>query len=201
PAAVSTGIGSQVQRPLAVVVVAGMLIGPVMLLVVAPALQVVFLGRSREVTQPDGQGRAPIELHQEQGRALGERRGGHGWGKGMAPRAFPYVAQAPQAPQPAQTARKWQVTRNLHIPGPVYPAGAEGTQRPRIARSGREGLNDTHCCRALLLKAALERPRNEETRAAAGPRQLPNSGARCERGSAVAPTLFLVRPEDIPLRQ
>jgi len=119
----------------------------------------------------------------------------------MAPRAFPYVAQAPQAPQPAQTARKWQVTRNLHIPGPVYPAGAEGTQRPRIARSGREGLNDTHCCRALLLKAALERPRNEETRAAAGPRQLPNSGARCERGSAVAPTLFLVRPEDIPLRQ
>jgi heavy metal efflux system protein len=46
PAAISTGIGSQVQRPLAVVVVAGMLIGPIMLLVVAPALQVMFLGRS-----------------------------------------------------------------------------------------------------------------------------------------------------------
>src|SRR5262249_45660372 len=43
PAAVSTGIGSQVQRPLAVVVVAGMLIGPVLLLVVAPALPVMFL--------------------------------------------------------------------------------------------------------------------------------------------------------------
>jgi cobalt-zinc-cadmium resistance protein CzcA len=43
PAAVSTGIGSQVQRPLAVVVVAGMLIGPILLLVVAPALQVMFL--------------------------------------------------------------------------------------------------------------------------------------------------------------
>jgi cobalt-zinc-cadmium resistance protein CzcA len=39
PAAASTGIGSPVQRPLAVVVVAGVLIGPIMLLVVAPALQ------------------------------------------------------------------------------------------------------------------------------------------------------------------
>src|SRR5262249_61692630 len=47
PAAVLTGIGSQVQRPLAVVVVAGMLIGPIMLLVVAPAVQVMFLGAGR----------------------------------------------------------------------------------------------------------------------------------------------------------
>jgi cobalt-zinc-cadmium resistance protein CzcA len=44
PAALSTGIGSQVQRPLAIVVVGGMLIGPVMLLVVVPALQTLFLG-------------------------------------------------------------------------------------------------------------------------------------------------------------
>jgi heavy metal efflux system protein len=44
PAAVSSGIGSQVQRPLATVVVGGMLLGPVMLLVVAPALQMIFLG-------------------------------------------------------------------------------------------------------------------------------------------------------------
>jgi cobalt-zinc-cadmium resistance protein CzcA len=43
PAAVSTGIGSQVQRPLATVVVGGMLIGPVVLLVVVPALQTLFL--------------------------------------------------------------------------------------------------------------------------------------------------------------
>jgi cobalt-zinc-cadmium resistance protein CzcA len=43
PAAVSTGIGSQVQRPLATVVVGGMLLGPIMLLVVAPALQVMVL--------------------------------------------------------------------------------------------------------------------------------------------------------------
>jgi multidrug efflux pump subunit AcrB len=44
PAAVSTGIGSQVQRPLATVVVGGMLIGPIMLLVVVPALRMLFLG-------------------------------------------------------------------------------------------------------------------------------------------------------------
>ena len=43
PAAISTGIGSQVQRPLATVIVGGMLIGPVMLLVVVPALQTLFL--------------------------------------------------------------------------------------------------------------------------------------------------------------
>jgi cobalt-zinc-cadmium resistance protein CzcA len=47
PAALSTGIGSQVQRPLATVVVGGMLIGPVMLLLVAPALQMMFLGQQR----------------------------------------------------------------------------------------------------------------------------------------------------------
>jgi cobalt-zinc-cadmium resistance protein CzcA len=45
PAAVSTGIGSQVQRPLATVIVGGMLIGPIMLLVVVPALQTLFLAR------------------------------------------------------------------------------------------------------------------------------------------------------------
>jgi len=45
PAAVSTGIGSQVQRPLATVVVGGMLVGPIMLLVVVPALRMMFLER------------------------------------------------------------------------------------------------------------------------------------------------------------
>jgi cobalt-zinc-cadmium resistance protein CzcA len=43
PAAISTGIGSQVQRPLATVVVGGMLIGPVIMLVVVPALQTLVL--------------------------------------------------------------------------------------------------------------------------------------------------------------
>jgi cobalt-zinc-cadmium resistance protein CzcA len=48
PAAISTGIGSQVQRPLATVIVGGMLIGPIMLLVVVPALQTFFLGRGHQ---------------------------------------------------------------------------------------------------------------------------------------------------------
>jgi cobalt-zinc-cadmium resistance protein CzcA len=45
PAAVSTGIGSEVQRPLAAVVVGGMLLGSIMLLVVVPAFNMAFLGR------------------------------------------------------------------------------------------------------------------------------------------------------------
>jgi cobalt-zinc-cadmium resistance protein CzcA len=47
PAAISTGIGSQVQRPLATVIVGGMLIGPIMLLAVVPALQTLFLKDER----------------------------------------------------------------------------------------------------------------------------------------------------------
>ncbi len=43
PAAVSTGIGSQVQRPLATVVVGGLLLGPLLLLVVVPSVCLVFL--------------------------------------------------------------------------------------------------------------------------------------------------------------
>jgi cobalt-zinc-cadmium resistance protein CzcA len=45
PAAISTGIGSQVQRPLATVIVGGMMLGPVMLLLAVPALRMIFLGR------------------------------------------------------------------------------------------------------------------------------------------------------------
>jgi heavy metal efflux system protein len=52
PAAVSTGIGSQVQRPLATVVVGGMLIGPIVLLVVVPALQTLFLDRREPPLAP-----------------------------------------------------------------------------------------------------------------------------------------------------
>ncbi len=47
PAAISTGIGSQVQRPLATVIVGGMLVGPVLLLLVVPALKIVFLGQDK----------------------------------------------------------------------------------------------------------------------------------------------------------
>ncbi|HEV2332683.1 MAG TPA: efflux RND transporter permease subunit [Gammaproteobacteria bacterium] len=44
PAAVSTGIGSEVQRPLATVVVGGMVLGSILLLLVVPALEVMLLG-------------------------------------------------------------------------------------------------------------------------------------------------------------
>jgi cobalt-zinc-cadmium resistance protein CzcA len=47
PAAISRGIGSEVQRPLATVVVGGMLLGSIMLLIVVPALKMVLLGKDR----------------------------------------------------------------------------------------------------------------------------------------------------------
>jgi cobalt-zinc-cadmium resistance protein CzcA len=45
PAAVSSGIGSQVQKPLAVVVVAGMMLAPIVILVTLPALISMFSRR------------------------------------------------------------------------------------------------------------------------------------------------------------
>jgi cobalt-zinc-cadmium resistance protein CzcA len=54
PAAVSTGIGSQVQRPLATVVVGGMFIGPIILLVVVPAIQTLFLERASRAAPATG---------------------------------------------------------------------------------------------------------------------------------------------------
>jgi heavy metal efflux system protein len=53
PAAISTGIGSQVQRPLATVIVGGMLLGPIMLLIAVPALRMVFLGRGESHHPPE----------------------------------------------------------------------------------------------------------------------------------------------------
>ncbi|HLK71565.1 MAG TPA: efflux RND transporter permease subunit, partial [Steroidobacteraceae bacterium] len=51
PAALSTDIGSQVQRPLAIVVVGGMLLAPVLILMVLPALVLTF---SRRQPSPAG---------------------------------------------------------------------------------------------------------------------------------------------------
>jgi cobalt-zinc-cadmium resistance protein CzcA len=48
PAAVSTGIGSQVQRPLALVVVGGVLLAPLFILTVLPVLVDVFARRREE---------------------------------------------------------------------------------------------------------------------------------------------------------
>jgi len=47
PAAVSTGIGSQVQKPLALVVVGGILLAPVLILIVLPVLIGMFAQSSR----------------------------------------------------------------------------------------------------------------------------------------------------------
>ena len=61
PAAISHGIGSQVQRPLATVVVGGMFIGPLLLLVVAPALRKIFLSREREEVVDDSEAAVAVE--------------------------------------------------------------------------------------------------------------------------------------------
>jgi cobalt-zinc-cadmium resistance protein CzcA len=54
PAAFSTGIGSQVQRPLALVVVGGMLLAPVLILLVLPVLILRF-SKARDLpTESDG---------------------------------------------------------------------------------------------------------------------------------------------------
>jgi cobalt-zinc-cadmium resistance protein CzcA len=46
PAAISTGIGSQVQKPLAIVVVSGMALAPILILIVLPALIAFFPRRT-----------------------------------------------------------------------------------------------------------------------------------------------------------
>ncbi len=56
PAALSNGIGSQVQKPLAIVVVSGILLAPVLILIVLPVLVDVF---SRHVN--------PVEAAGEEG--------------------------------------------------------------------------------------------------------------------------------------
>lgn len=53
PAAVSTGIGSQVQRPLAMVVVGGILLAPVLILIVLPVM--IDLFSNRPVRYPEGE--------------------------------------------------------------------------------------------------------------------------------------------------
>jgi cobalt-zinc-cadmium resistance protein CzcA len=46
PAALSTGIGSQVQKPLAVVVVGGMMLAPIVILITLPVLILLFSRRA-----------------------------------------------------------------------------------------------------------------------------------------------------------
>jgi cobalt-zinc-cadmium resistance protein CzcA len=60
PAAVSSGIGSQVQKPLAVVVVTGMMVAPIVILIMLPALISKFSRRGRAELAADGR-LAPAE--------------------------------------------------------------------------------------------------------------------------------------------
>jgi cobalt-zinc-cadmium resistance protein CzcA len=52
PAAFSTGIGSQVQRPLALVVVGGMLLAPLLILLVLPVLILRFSQAQEMPSEP-----------------------------------------------------------------------------------------------------------------------------------------------------
>jgi cobalt-zinc-cadmium resistance protein CzcA len=53
PAALSTGIGSQVQKPLALVVVGGILLAPVLILIILPVLIDIFSRRGRHVEKKE----------------------------------------------------------------------------------------------------------------------------------------------------
>jgi cobalt-zinc-cadmium resistance protein CzcA len=55
PAAVSTGIGSQVQKPLALVVVGGIIVAPLLILVVLPVLIEVFTARETRIADIDAE--------------------------------------------------------------------------------------------------------------------------------------------------
>jgi cobalt-zinc-cadmium resistance protein CzcA len=55
----STGIGSQVQRPLALVVVGGSLLAPVLILVVLPVLLFMFSRRVAPYRPPETSGHFP----------------------------------------------------------------------------------------------------------------------------------------------
>ncbi|HXX10874.1 MAG TPA: efflux RND transporter permease subunit, partial [Burkholderiales bacterium] len=52
PAAMSTGIGSQVQKPLALVVVGGILLAPVLILILLPVLIELFSRRGVIIAEP-----------------------------------------------------------------------------------------------------------------------------------------------------
>jgi cobalt-zinc-cadmium resistance protein CzcA len=58
PAAMSNGIGSQVQKPLALVVVGGIMLAPILILIVLPVLIDLFSRRAVEESESEG----PLEL-------------------------------------------------------------------------------------------------------------------------------------------
>jgi heavy metal efflux system protein len=64
PAAVSSGVGTQVQQPLAVVVVAGMLLSPICSLLIIPTLARIFMGTNAAASKPKaGDGHQAAAAH------------------------------------------------------------------------------------------------------------------------------------------
>jgi heavy metal efflux system protein len=61
PAAVSTGIGSQVQKPLALVVVGGILLAPVLILIILPVLIDIFSRRGWRLVKKEEPELAPVK--------------------------------------------------------------------------------------------------------------------------------------------
>ena len=60
PAAISTGIGSQVQQPLACVIVGGMLLSPICSLLMIPTLARIFMPAVPQSLQPQEPGPDPV---------------------------------------------------------------------------------------------------------------------------------------------
>jgi cobalt-zinc-cadmium resistance protein CzcA len=60
PAALSSGIGSQVQKPLAIVVVGGMALAPFVILVTLPVLILLFSRRSPRTAGADATVPGPV---------------------------------------------------------------------------------------------------------------------------------------------
>jgi heavy metal efflux system protein len=61
PAAVSTGVGSQVQKPLALVVVGGILLAPVLILIILPVLIDIFSRRGRRAEKKEVPELVPVK--------------------------------------------------------------------------------------------------------------------------------------------
>ena len=61
PAALSTGIGSQVQKPLAVVVVGGMMLAPIVILITLPVLILMFSRRTPRAARSEDAVPAPAQ--------------------------------------------------------------------------------------------------------------------------------------------
>jgi cobalt-zinc-cadmium resistance protein CzcA len=59
PAALSSGIGSQVQKPLAIVVVAGMALAPVVILITLPVLIALFSRRAEPIARDTNEPQSP----------------------------------------------------------------------------------------------------------------------------------------------